>query len=220
MLNGSPAPSSKPSFKPSMLCVCSKANDEQLDLVLRNFNATVVHDARVACRKASLGSYDIYFAYDPRSVKSAAYLWENVRAFDRNTPFVMVCGESFPDESGLRIRHEFDRVVHYPCSVGELLDHIRSMLAIAERRGLAARAEEARAIAMDLTTRLSELEERVSLSRQSLARAQEHVMRAYALRAFEASGGTRACFDRYWPETFDEMLRASYPGGVVEQRRE
>lgn len=85
-----------------------------------------------------------------------------------------------------------------------------TLLRYAAQRALDARVEEAKAVSRELHARLADLSRRVSLSRQSFARAQEHVMRAYGLHAFTRAGGTPASFDRCWQETFDDMLKASY----------
>jgi hypothetical protein len=80
------------------------------------------------------------------------------------------------------------------------------LLADAERRSLEARRQETLAIRDDIQERLSRLEWRVQLSRESMTRAQEHVMRAYALQHFTRSGGTRSFFERLWPATYEDVL--------------
>jgi DNA-binding response OmpR family regulator len=193
-----------------ILCVRSNANAPALDVMLGRFDVTVVHDGDIAGRKARFGVYDCYVAADARTAKAAVYVWNAIRAFDRNTPFVLFAAEALPVAAESQLRSGFDAYVRYPGEGSELHRIIEHLLNAAEDRSLDARVAETNIIAGELNTRLADLSRRVMLSKQSLARAQEHVMRAYALRTFAEYGGTRSLFDRYWPETFESTLRASY----------
>lgn len=193
-----------------VLCISSKAADPILEEVLRNFRVTAVHDARLALRKGSLGTYDFFLAYDPRGSRAPALLWQHLRRNDVNTPFVMVCGEDMPPDVAPALRPGFDAVLRYPCNAPDVLRAIASLMAATERRNTHARAEEARTVSDEIRGRLATLEHRVHLSRQSLARAQEHVVRAIALKAFCASGGTRSHFENVWPDVFESALASSY----------
>jgi DNA-binding response OmpR family regulator len=193
-----------------ILCVRSNANAPALDVILNRFDVTVVHDGDLAGRKARFGVYDCYVAADARTAKAAVYVWNAIRAFDRNTPFVLFAAEALPVEAESQLRSGFDAYVRYPGEGSELHLVIEYLLNAAEERSLDARVAETNAIAGELNTRLADLSRRVLLSKQSLARAQEHVMRAHALRTFSEYGGTRSLFDRYWPEIFESTLRESY----------
>lgn len=193
-----------------ILCVRSNANAPALDVILSRFDVTVVHDGDLAGRKARFGVYDCYVAADARTAKAAVYVWNAIRAFDRNTPFVLFAAEALPVEAESQLRSGFDAYVRYPGEGSELHVVIEYLLNAAEERSLDARVAETSVIARELNTRLGDLSRRVLLSKESLARAQEHVMRAHALRTFSEYGGTRSLFDRYWPEVFESTLRESY----------
>ncbi|HWI14529.1 MAG TPA: hypothetical protein VNT02_09760, partial [Burkholderiales bacterium] len=193
-----------------VLCISSKAADPILEEVLRSFKVTAVHDARLALRKGSLGTYDFFLAYDPRGARAPALLWQHLRHNDVNTPFVMVCGEDMPADVAGGLKPGFDAVLRYPCSAHDILHAISSLMSATERRNAHARTEAARTVSNEIHGRLAALEHRVHLSRQSLARAQEHVMRAIALRSFTSSGGTRSDFENVWLEVFESALRSSH----------
>lgn len=195
----------------TVLCVRSRRADDFTDQLLHRYEACVLHDARLACRKAKLGVFDCYLAIDFRSNDAPLYFWSNIRAFDPNTPFLLVLAHPLAAGTQPAFRRGYDEVVMTPAQhVSDAVAAIARLLAHAERRSLEARSIEARAVQRDIAERLARLEHRVQLSRQSLARAQEHVMRALAIREFLKSGGTRALFERYWSDTFEHALRDSY----------
>lgn len=199
------------SARPTALCVRSRRTDGFSEALLRPYEACVLHDAKVACRKAQLGVFDFYLAIDFRSNDAPLYLWSHIRAFDPNTPFVLVLAHPFAASSEPAFRRGYDEAVIAPAPhVSDTAAVIARLLAQAELRSIEARSLEARAVQHDIAERLSRLERRVHLSRQSLARAQEHVMRALAIREFLKGGGTRALFERYWSDTFEHALRDSY----------
>lgn len=195
----------------TVLCVRSRRVDTFAEEVLQGYQACVLHDAKLACRKAQLGTFDFYLAIDQRSTDAPLYLWRNIRTFDPNTPFVLVVGQPFSQQPAPAFRAEYDAaVIMQSPDAPEVAAVIQRLLSHAQQRSLEARRMEALAVQTDITERLAVLERRVLLSRQSLARAQEHVMRALAIREFLHSGGTKAHFERYWADTFEDALRDSY----------
>lgn len=204
--------------RPRLLCVHSKAADAVLHEVLRHFDATSVADMGLAVHKASLGAYDAVLTYDTPGARTAVMLWRHMRRGDANTPIVIVCAEYLPAEALAQTKPGFDIVVRYPCDASSLLRAIRGLLTAAERRNMLAYSEEVKAISEEIRGRLALLEQRVNLSRQSLARAQEHVVRAVALRTFCASGGTRSHFENIWPDVFESALASSYSEAERQQQ--
>lgn len=168
----------------------------------------VLHDGRLALRKARFGLFDGYLAIDSRSETAAVLTWQSIREFDGNTPFVIVTPEALPVD--VNLKSGYDAHLRFPDDIPMLRSVMDTLLGYAAQRALNARVEEASAISRELHTRLADLSRRVLLSRQSLARAQEHVMRAYGLRAFTSAGGTPASFEQLWSDTFDHMLKRSY----------
>lgn len=193
-----------------VLCVRSQAMETLLDEALSVYDTTALHDGRVALRKARFGLFDGYLAIDSRSARAAVLTWQGIRGFDSNTPFVLVTSEALPDDVALKAG--YDAHLRFPEDIPMLRSVMDTLLRYAAQRALDARVEEAKAVSRELHARLADLSRRVSLSRQSFARAQEHVMRAYGLHAFTRAGGTPASFDRCWQETFDDMLKAVLRG--------
>ncbi|MGE5525844.1 MAG: hypothetical protein ACM3SS_19175 [Rhodospirillaceae bacterium] len=192
----------------TILCIRSRRAGALLDRALTHYDCCVVHDAHIACRKAKLGAFDLYLAVDPHSSTAAIQCWRAMREFDRNTPFVFVVRRRLPAAIEHVLVPGIDASVIYGETASVLSQTLERLIEAAERRSLEARREETIAIREDVQRRLRRLEWRTQLSRESMARAQEHVMRAYALQTFTRLGGTRSFFERMWPEIYEEALRS------------
>lgn len=196
----------------TILCIRSRRAGMLLDRALAAYDCCVAHDARTACRKAKLGAFDLYLAVDPHSSAAAVECWRGMREFDANTPFLFVLRRRLPPAVEAALVPGVDAYVDNSEADSALAHAVQRLLALAERRSLEARREETLAIREDIHERLTRLEWRVQLSRESMARAQEHVMRAYALQSFTRLGGTKSFFERLWPEAYEEALRETADG--------
>jgi hypothetical protein len=190
----------------TVLCVKSRRSGAALETALSTYTCCVVHDAWIACRKAKLGAFDLYLAVDPHSQGAAIECWRGIRAFDSNTPFVFVVRRPLPPDVESALRDGYDAYVIEESGGARLRPVMERLIEAAERRSLAARREAALVVRDDIRQRLAKLESRIQLSRESMTRAQEHVMRAYALQHFTRSGGTRSFFERLWPATYEDVL--------------
>ncbi len=198
----------------TILCIRSRRAGPLLERALAEYDCCVIHDARVAFRKAKLGAFDLYLAVDPYSPTAAIECWRGLRAFDTNTPFLFVLRKSLPVAVESALVPGVDAFVNDSEAPFMLTHAVQQLLDAAERRSLEARHEESLAIRNDIQERLARLEWRVQLSRESMARAQEHVLRAYALRDFIHRGGTKSFFERYWPDTYEEAVRGTADPGT------
>jgi hypothetical protein len=135
-----------------------------------------------------------------------------MREFDRNTPFLFVLRRRLPPAIEDTLVQGIDAYV-LDSEVASTVTHVvQRLLADSERCSLDARREETVAIRDDIRERLNRLEWCVQLSRESMAHAQEHVMRAYALSGFTRLGGTKSFFERLGPDTYEEALRHDREG--------
>jgi len=191
----------------TILCIRSRRSGVLLERALLDYDCCVVHDTRVAARKAKLGAFDLYLAVDPHSATAAIECWHAMRDFDRNTPFLFVLRRRLPPAIENTLVSGIDAYVLDSEPASTVAHVVKRLLDDAERRSLEARRQETLAIRDDIRERLNRLEWRVQLSRESMARAQEHVMRAYALSSFTRLGGTKSFFERLWPDTYEEALR-------------
>jgi len=191
----------------TVLCVKSRRAGTFLESALASYECCVVHDTKTACRKAKLGAFDLYLAVDPYMPNAAVECWQSIREFDGNTPFVFVLRKPLPPAIGHCLVADVDACVLFDDGPSALAQCARRLLMLAERRSLEARREQTLVIREVIQERFARLEWRLQLSRQSMARAQEHVIRGYAMQEFTRRGGTKSFFERMWPDAYEDALR-------------
>lgn len=86
---------------------------------------------------------------------------------------------------------------------------VRHLITVAEERSEQAGRETTDAVRRELSARLARLQLRTKLSLDLLACTQEQIVRACAYAKYQRWGGTRSCFDRWWPAAFAQA-RAAY----------
>lgn len=190
----------------TILCIRSRRTAPLLDRALGAYDCRVVHDLYTASRKARLGTFDLYLTVDAYLPAAAVDCWRSLREFDCNTPFLFVLRRPLPPGVARELVSGVDAWMLHSDGAAALSQRVEWLLGAAERRSLEARRAETLAIREDIHERLNRLEWRVQLSRESMARAQEHVMRAYALQSFTRLGGTKSFFERLWPDVYEEAL--------------
>jgi hypothetical protein len=197
----------------SLLCIGSPRRYEpQLEAVLQRYESRVVRDPAVGFRQAQLAAFDVYLAYGTSEPERILTAWNKIRRFDENTPFVIVGTPAVAAELAGQLRPDYEHVFTEGYDAMQLVDALDRLLLLAGERGLEARKFAVAHVTEEISERLAHIEQKIYLSRQSFARVQEHVMRAQAMRQFHRYGGTRAFFDRLWPDIFEEALQRSYPG--------
>lgn len=191
--------------RPRVLCLCLAEEGFPGELA-PHFETRVVCDAAAAVQEARSASYHCYLAHGSEAFEPGFDFWSQVRAFDRNTPFLMV--SQLPPSRSIeeQLRAGYDIYAAWPCTAYEIMLLIQCLLNSSELRSLRARMEEMRAISEDLKDRMRGVDEQMARAGASMARAEEHMMRAQALKVFTDAGGAGAFFQRYWPEMLNRML--------------
>lgn len=201
-------PSAIPYDTLSVLCLTSKRHDDVVDESLRGWHACLVHDLRPARRKAELGVYDFYAAVARGTLVHGAMLfWKYVRLPDSNTPFLFVLDEPLPDYYARSLHAPLDDVALLSDGAAAARRTIERLLQRCAERALAARMAIRDTVRSDLEQRLTLRAGSLPGSHASFARAQEHVLRNQALAYFTEAGGSKAWFDRLWPDIFEDALR-------------
>ncbi|MGE5522424.1 MAG: hypothetical protein ACM3SS_01825 [Rhodospirillaceae bacterium] len=192
----------------SVLCLTSKRHDGVVDESFRGWSACLVHDLRPARRKAQLGVYDLYAAVARGPLVHGAILfWKYVRLPDSNTPFVFVLDEPLPDYYARSLHPLLDDVALLSNGATAARRTIERLLQHCADRALAAHMAIRDTVRRDLEQRLTMRAGPLRGSHAFFARAQEHVLRNQALGYFTEAGGSKAWFDRLWPELFEDALR-------------
>jgi hypothetical protein len=177
--------------------ICSKATVEEMLLCARG------------------GSHHLYLASDDDGQDELVALWRAIRRQDTNTPFVLLLNNPLTSENVV-LRYGFDAAVEVMDGAIALRMASDQWLQASEHRAMQARDAEVAAINDELRERLAWLEARVEISRQAIARAEERVLRAVAMRAFLAQGGTQRSFEPLWPDVLNEAIDRSYSGSSSE----
>ena len=196
----------------AVLCVGSEPLHTFFTQTLRHYQSRVVYDLELAFRRALRTSFDIYVAFDAYDPGRTLAAWRKIRRIDPNTPFVLIGPRSFISEVGDELRPGCEALVDETQAEALVPEVMQELLLSASERSLHARQFAVARVCEEMDQRLAHLVQKIRLSRHTLARAQENLVRAEAMREFQRHGGAKAFFDRLWPDMFDEALQRSRLG--------
>jgi hypothetical protein len=196
----------------ALLCIGSHPRHTFLRRKFGHYQSRVVHDPEVAYRKAQRASFDVYLAFDGNDAGRTVAAWRKIRRVDENTPFVIIGPRSLTGYLAGELRSGFDALIDEAEDEALVFEVMERLLLLASERSFEARQYAVARACEEIEQRLSHLEQQLHLSRQALARAQEHLVRAQAMREFYRRGGAKAFFDRLWPDMFDEAVQRSHLG--------
>ena len=196
----------------AVLCIGSQPLHTYFNRSLRHYQSRVVHDPAVAVRRAQLVSFDVYVAYDAEEPARTVTAWRKIRRVDENTPFILIGRRALLDEITGELRSGYDAFLDESGDPSSIPEAMESMLLFASERSLHARQFAVGRVCEEIEQRFSHFEQKIRLDRHALARAQEPLMRAEAMREFQRRGGAKAFFDRLWPDMLEEALQRSRLG--------
>lgn len=179
-----------------------------LERALHGYTVTMGDDADAMITVAQRCCYDAYVASDEVSHDRLAAVWQAVRGFDRNTPFLMLLSRPLARHDML-LRYGFDAAVDIADGAMGVRQAIEQLLEAGLDRALEARAEEAVVLHEAIMERFESAALRMGYAGKSMARADEHTLRAHAMAVFEARGGPPSCFNRFWPDMLAEVVSDS-----------
>ena len=82
---------------------------------------------------------------------------------------------------------------------------LRTFLTLSEMESLRAKVEEERAVQNELERRASDVRLRAEAAKELFASSVERTARAKAYKAFIEARGTRAHFEKWWPQVFQSV---------------
>src|SRR5262249_36227928 len=140
---------------------------------------------------------------------SGAQLCREVRKLDPNGP-VFFCMASDRDEDHKRAeRAGGSACLMKPLDPAQLRAQMTVWMELADVESIRAKLEEERAVQDEIVRRTQAVMARIAEARGNAVAAIERAARAKAYKAFIESGGTRANFDRWWPQVFGSARAAS-----------
>jgi DNA-binding response OmpR family regulator len=188
----------------SVLCVGNEQEDRGLlDVVLGDHELTFAKNAYEALRQFNTRSFDAYVLDYWLPDWNGPSLCRELRKIDAHGP-VVFCSTAAADQHRVRaMRAGATAYLVKPIEPNELRGKLRALLSLADLESLRARVEEEHAIADEIARRMKEVQDSVERARLLSNQALERVARIKAYQAFVERHGTRAHFERWWPQVFD-----------------
>jgi DNA-binding response OmpR family regulator len=192
--------------RPGILCV-EDTNGDFLEALLQpSFNVVVTTTLREGIQLARRSIFDLYLLDYDLPDGDGFELCRSLRRFDPNTPVIIYASSS---EFGEWIEHGPPAyLVQKSTHPDYLIQTVVMALEQAELSETAARAAEVQAVRDELSRQLADSMQRA----EALKRAAEEIsgrivlletefrLKRAARDAFSSAGGTRARFERLWPE--------------------
>jgi DNA-binding response OmpR family regulator len=141
---------------------------------------------------------------------SGVSLCREIRKTDPHVPICFYSNARSEDATKRALRAGADLFLSVPTEAHTLRGRVETLVTSREKNVARAQAEENRAIQDELHRRASQAIGVAERAKESAARAIERGARAKAMKAFIEAGGTRANFERLWPELYSSVF-ASQP---------
>lgn len=132
-----------------------------------------------------------------------------IRKLDPHAPVVFCTSAARPEYRARAIRAGASGYLTKPVDPSALKEKLRRCLSMADVESVRARIEEQRAIQEELERRVAQVRERSASAAALAAQSLERTARTRAFKAFIEARGTRAHFERWWPQVF-QSTRASH----------
>jgi DNA-binding response OmpR family regulator len=129
-------------------------------------------------------------------------LCREVRKSDPQAPVCFYSSASSEECKRRALRAGASLYLRKPDDIEALREQIQMVLERADIRSLNARLAEQDAIQNELARRVAAAAARVDRAKLMTAQATRRMAQAQAVKAFIESGGTRANFERWWPQIF------------------
>jgi two-component system cell cycle response regulator DivK len=195
-----------------ILCIEGEADNLGLFvkwLELSGYKATPADSFSKALDLALNYPFDLYLVGDSLPRGREIEFARQIRAADQQTPIVICSSMAFPSdiEEGLSVGAQ--AYLTKPCKPETLERAIRRAIRQSYYESLDAKRAELRAICEELSLRNRESVEPFDRASSRLTQAEETLLRIKARAAFLAAGGTRANFERFWPEVLSAAIAST-----------
>ena len=134
-----------------------------------------------------------------------------IRKTDPHVPICFYTKAQSDDAKKRALRAGADLFLSLPVDPQTLRARLQTLMVSREANTVRAQAEANRAIQDELHRRAEQAKNVAASGRESAARAIERGARARAMKAFVESGGTRANFERIWPQAYIDVSSTSQP---------
>lgn len=189
----------------SGLCVLPEGNCKQtLEDAFAGDRVVFAHTAYDALRNMHAGVFDYYVLDYWLPDLTGAALCREIRKVDPSAPIIFCSATNREDARRRALNAGANAYVCLPVEAKVLRERVNLLISRADADCLLAKREEELAIATELERRskaaISRAGQAMALAKDAAERGAERVARAKAYKAFMESRGTRANFDRWWPQ--------------------
>jgi DNA-binding response OmpR family regulator len=187
----------------SMLCVDEDADTRALlKLAMPGFEIVFVSNAFEAISAINSRAFDGYVLDYWLPDWAGPALCRDIRKLDPHAPIVFCTSAARDQDRGRALRAGANAYLVKPIDPQELRSKLRGLISLADAESLHAKIAEEEAIQDELQRRVEHLRLRVDAANRLSAQSFERIARIKAYKAFMGSRGTRAHFDRWWPQVF------------------
>lgn len=202
-----------------ILCVESSPDERAMIAeVLHQYDVTCAASAHEAARTIERGAFDLYILDYRPSDSSGVRLCRDIRERDPRVPIVFCSAAARSEDRADAMSAGASAFLLKPIDTAELLRKVRVYTELVDLEGRRAKLAEEHAVNDELRESAERLRSATALARERASGAIEKMARARAFRAFVENGGTRANFDRWWPQVFRERFEAAWPSDAIGMR--
>ena len=182
---------------------------ELVALTLAEYRLTFARNFVEGLHLAWQGYFDLYILDNWLPDISGVELCRIIRKFDPHTPVLFYSACAYPRDLQAAYSAGAQAYLVKPVSSGKLKRAVARLTSVPPKAAFFdARRAETAAILEELAIRQTENAGGLERAKQKLLRAEEKVLRAKALIAFIAAGGTRGEFAREWPSVLLKEVRS------------
>jgi DNA-binding response OmpR family regulator len=201
-----------PTAARAVLCVTADGpSAEVYGRVLWQYEIVIARTGFDGLREMNARAFDAYVLDYWFPDWNGVGLCRSIRGVDPYGP-ILFCSSAPTEKEKARARRAgASDYLPKPVDPMALRLKLGSLLGRADYESLKAKVAEERAIHDELQRQVLALKQRVVAANNLRAASIERVARAKALRAFFDAGGTRAHFDRWWPQVFGSVQAKERP---------
>lgn len=185
----------------SGLCALPRGNSKEfLEEAFSGQRLVFAHNGYEALRSLHAGAFDFYVLEYWLPDFSGVALCREIRKVDPSGPIVFCTATDRDDARRRALKAGANAYLCQPVESEILRERMKLLLDRADADSLKAKREEELAIDAELARRAEAAAARTQHAQALIASATERAARAKAFKAFIESGGTRANFERWWPQ--------------------
>lgn len=185
----------------SGLCALPEGNSKAfLEQAFAGERLVFAHNGYEALRSLHARAFDFYVLEYWLPDFSGVALCREIRKVDPSGPIVFCTATHREDARRRALNAGANAYLCQPVEPQVLRERMKILLERADADSLSAKREEELAIDAELARRAAAAAARSEHAQTLIASATERAARAKAFKAFIESGGTRANFERWWPQ--------------------